>query len=590
VPTRDSQGISKVEFGPFRLDAAKRVLWRDGRVVPLPPKALDLLVALVEQRGDVVTKDELLKRVWPDTFVEEANLSVNVSALRKALGDGPGGRPYIETLSRRGYRFAALEAPAAGELPTLAVLPFIALGRGGQDDAYLGAGLADALITRLGGTGRVAVRPTSAVLKHAGRDPREVGRELQVDAVLEGKIQRRGSRLRVTVQLLPLSSLAAAWAETFDEESTNVFAVQDRIAERVAAALDLELGAADRERLTRRHTGDSAAYESYLKGRYFWSRFTGQWLERALGFFREAVEKDPGFCLPHAGLADAYLVLGFSGLVPPKEAWALAGEEARRALAIDETVAEAHVSLGYVRLFEEWDWRRAGAELRRAVALSPASAGARQWHGLYLDMLGRFEEARAEIERAREIDPLSLVTAALLAFQSYLAREQDRGLAECRRVVDLDPNHFLGRWSLGLALQALGRHREAAVEHRKALKLSGGSPLMQAVLARSLALSGRRAEAKRLLAALDRASRESRAGFYGSATVHLALGDEDEALARLEAATGERDPWLVWLNVDPMLEGLRGHRRFQSLVRLVYGVPQGALAPPRNAPPRKRTL
>ena len=589
MPIRDSQEISKVEFGPFRLDAAKRVLWRDGRIVPLPPKALDLLVALVEQRGDVVTKDELMKRVWPDTFVEEANLSVNVSALRKALRDGPEGRPYIETVSRRGYRFAALEAPAAADLPTLAVLPFIALSRG-QDDAYLGAGLADALITRLGGTGRVAVRPTSAVLKHAGRDPREAGRELQVDAVLEGKIQRRGSRLRVTVQLLPLSGPTPAWAETFDEESTNVFAVQDRIAEQVAAALDLQLGAADRERLTRRDTGDAAAYESYLKGRYFWSRFTGEWLERALGFFREAEEKDPGFSLPHAGLADAYLILGFSGLVPPKEAWDLAGKEARRALAIDETVAEAHISLGYVRLFQEWDWRRAGAELRRAVALSPASAAARQWHGLYLDMLGRFEEARAEIERARQIDPLSLVTAALLAFQSYLTRDHERGLAECRRVVDLDPNHFLGRWSLGLALQALGRHREAVAEHRKALKLSGGSVLMKAVLARSLALAGRPAEARKILKELERANRETRAGSYPIATVRLPLGDADGALAALEAATEERDPWLVWLKVDPMLDALRGHRRYESLVRRVFGAPQGAFAPALSAPPRKRRL
>ena len=164
VPPRDSQAISRLEFGPFRLDVRKRVLWRSGQVVALPPKALDLLIALAEQRGDVVTKDELMKRVWPDTFVEEANLSVNVSALRKALGEQPGGRPYIETLSRRGYRFAALDAPEGTDVPTLAVLPFIALRRG-KEDAYLGAGLADALITRLGSTGRVVVRPTSAVLR-----------------------------------------------------------------------------------------------------------------------------------------------------------------------------------------------------------------------------------------------------------------------------------------------------------------------------------------------------------------------------------------------------------------------------------------
>jgi DNA-binding winged helix-turn-helix (wHTH) protein/tetratricopeptide (TPR) repeat protein len=575
VTTRDSQGISKFEFGPFRLDAAKRVLWREGLIVPLPPKALDLLVALVDQQGDVVTKDDLMKRVWPNTFVEEANLSVNVSALRKALGAQPDGRPYIETVSRRGYRFAAPEGPAGPGLPTLAVLPFIALDRG-KDEAYLGAGLADALITRLGGTGRVAVRPTSAVLPYAGRDPREAGRDLQVDAVLEGKIQRRGSRIRVTVQLLPLSGAAPAWAETFDEDVTSVFAVQDRIAEQVARALDLQLGAGERERLTRRHTEDVEAYQAYLKGRYFWSRFTGEWVERAFAYFREAVEKDPGFALPHAGLADAYLVLGFSGLVPPREAWPLAGEEARRALSLDDTVAEAHVSLGWVRLFEHWDWEGAGRELRRAIALNPSSAAARQWYALYLDMLGHYEEATSETERAQQLDPLSLVTAALVAFQSYLRRDHERGLEECRRAVELDPNHFLGRWSLGLAFQQLGRHPEAVREHRKALDSSGGSPLMRAVLARSLALAGRTSEARRTLEALERASADGRGGSYAHATVHLALGERDAALARLEAATEERDPWLVLLKVDPMLDALRRHRRFQALRRRVLVAGPGA--------------
>jgi len=518
----------------------------------------------------VVRKEDLLAQVWPDVVVEEANLSVNVSALRKALGEQANGRPYIETVSRRGYRFAALETPTDG-LPTLAVLPFIALSRG-KDDAYLGAGLADALITRLGGTGKVVVRPTSAVLKYAGRDPRRAGRELQVDAVLEGKVQRSGSRLRVTVQLVALRGGAPSWTETFDEDVTNVFEVQDRIAEQVARALDLRLGAPERERLTRRHTDDAEAYQAYLKGRYFWSRFTGEWLERSFGFFREAVEKDPGFSLPHAGLADAYLILGFSGLVSPREAWPLAGEEARRALAIDDSVSDAHVSLAYVLLFQDWDWRRAGAELDRAVALSPSSPAPRQWRGLYLDMLGRFDEAASEIARAQELEPLSLVGALLTAFQSDLRRDPTRELQDCRKAVDLDPSHFVGRWALGLAFQHQGRHLEAVAEHRKALKLSGGSILMKPVLARSLALAGRPAEARKILKELERANRETRAGSYAIATVRLALGDPEGALAALEAATEERDPWVVWLKVDPMLEGLRGQRRFDSLLRRVFGV------------------
>ena len=571
MASRNSEAISKLEFGPFRLDAAKRVLWRDGAIVPLPPKAVDLLVALVEQRGDVVTKDELMKRVWPDTFVEEANLSVNVSALRKALGEDDAGRPYIETLSRRGYRFAANDdGPAAGPLPSLAVLPFSLLGRA-KEDQYLGAGLADALITRLAATGRIIVRPTSAVLRYADREARAAGRALGVDAVVEGKIQRQAGRLRVTVQLLTLGKGAPVWAQTFDHDAADLFALQDRVAEELIKALQVRLAPPERERLTRRPTDDLEAYQSYLKGRYFWSRFTGPWLERAVGFFREAAEKDDGFALPLAGLADAYLVLGFSGLVRPKEAWALAGQEARRALEKDDTVADAHVSLAYVYLFQDWDWGRAGRELQRAVAQSPNSASVRQWRALYLEMLGRQDEAAAEIARAQELDPLSLVTAALLGFQAYLARDHVREMQECRRAVELDPNHFLPRWSLGLAYQHQGRHREAVAEHRQALKLSGSSTLMTAVLARSLALADRKAEARKLLTGLERKAREIQAGSYANATVHLALGDADKALACLEAATEERDPWLVWLQTDPMLDPLRRHRRFASLVRRVFG-------------------
>jgi Flp pilus assembly protein TadD len=206
------------------------------------------------------------------------------------------------------------------------------------------------------------------------------------------------------------------------------------------------------------------------------------------------------------------------------------------------------------------------------VALNPDAAAPRQWRGLYLDMLGRFEEASREIARAQELEPLSLVGAALTAFQSDLRRDPARELRESLKAVDLDPNHFVGRWALGLALQRQGRHREAVAEHRKALKLSGGSILMKPVLARSLALAGRPAEARKILKELERATREARAGSYAIATVRLALGDAEGALAALEAATEERDPWLVWLKVDPMLDKLRGHRRFDSLLRRVFGV------------------
>jgi DNA-binding winged helix-turn-helix (wHTH) protein/tetratricopeptide (TPR) repeat protein len=555
-------------FGPYRLDVRKRVLWREGELVALAPKALDLLVALVEQAGDVVRKEDLLARVWPDVVVEEANLSVNVSALRKALGDRADGKPWIQTVPRRGYRFAGTSRAAErlAAPPALAVLPFRVLGARG-DDEYLGVGMADALITRLSRTGRVVVRPTRAVLRFADLavDPREVGRELKVDAVLDGTVQRQGDRLRVTVQLVPLSASFTPWAERFDAAFTDVFAVQDAAAEQVARALALELGAAERGKLTRRHTNDLAAYQAYVKGRYFWGRLTAAALERAFTGFAEAVGLDGAYALPHAGLADIYLILGFASVTPPAEAWRLARQSAEAALARDETLAEAHVSLAYVSLFQDWDWDAAAAGLERAVSLDPHSPAAQQWRALYLDMRGRFDEAMRAVRRAQELDPVSVVGSALLGFQHYLARDHARELEQAQRTVELDPHHFLGHWSLGIAHQSAGRFPEAVAAHREAVRLGEGAAFLKAILARSLALAGDAAGAREQLESLE-------GGYVSSfqrATVHLALGEEERALDRLEAASEERDPWLVWLKVDPMLDPVRSHPRFVRLERKV---------------------
>jgi TolB-like protein/Tfp pilus assembly protein PilF len=556
-----------VSFGPFRLDRRKRVLWKGTDLVPLPPKALDLLLALVEQQGDVVRKQDLMEQVWPDTFVEEANLSVNVSALRKALGDGPDAQPYIQTVPRRGYRFVvAGSGPGAG-IPSLAVLPFQNLTPSAEDE-YLGVGIADALITKLGRVGRLIVRPTSSVLKYAAApaDARTAGRELKVDAVLTGTLQRDKGRLRVSVQLVSLDTGSPAWGETFEEPLTSLFAVQDAAADRVARALELELRGPEKERLVRRHTEDVEAYRAYLKGRYFWTRFTGPWLEKALSAFQEAAESDPGYALPHAGLADAYLILGFSGLLPPRDVWPMAAASARRALELDESLPEAHVSLAYVGLFQDWDWAAAGRELERALALAPNSSAVHQWYGLFLDMSGRFEEADARIARAQELDPLSLVGGALAGFQHYLRRAKKAELAQWQGVLDLDPNHFLGHWGLGLALQGRGRHDEAVEHHRTAERLAGGVPLVRPVLARSLALAGRGKEARSLV----REQEGTHLSSYQRATVHLALGEPDRALDFLERAGEERDPWMVWIKVDPMLAPVRKHPRLRALERQVF--------------------
>ena len=443
----------------------------------------------------------------------------------------------------------------------------------GAPDEYLGVGTSVALISRLSRLSGIVVRPTSAILKYVDRppDPREAGRELRVDAVVEGTVQKSGNRVRVTVHLVRVDENAAGWSDTFEEEMTSLFAVQDAAARQVAQALDVELGGADRAVLARRDTADVQASQAYLKGRYFWSRFTGEWMGRAFACFQEAVERDPRYALPHAGLADAYLVLGFSGLLAPNEAWPLAEDSARTALRLDETLADAHISLGYVRLFREWDWESARASLQRAIALQPGGA-AHQWYGLFLDMEGRLEEARREIERAVELDPLSIVTGALRGFQLNLAGDHAQELAQCRATVELDPNHFLGHWGLGLAYEHAGQLEQSVAEIRRAVALAGDNPIVAALLARAEARAGRRDEARRILAAIE-ADRESvRPSDYQRAAVELALGEHDEALRRLERAAAAREPWMVWIRVDPMLAALRGEPRFESLVQRVFEI------------------
>ena len=340
------------------------------------------------------------------------------------------------------------------------------------------------------------------------------------------------------------------------------------MAEQVARALALELREPERRLLAHRHTQDLAAQESYLKGRYFWSRFTGPWLEKAFAEFQEAAERDPAYALPHAGLADACLVLGFTGMLPPAAAWERAEAEARQALERDEGLAEAHVSRAYVALFRNWDWPAARRELDRAAELGPHTAAVRQWRGLYLLMLGRFEDAGREIAHARQLDPLSVVASTIAGLHAYLSGDRKSEMAHDRAAVELDPHHFLGHWGLGLALQSQGRHEEALAEHREAVRLAPDAALLQPVLARSLALAGHAADAR---AALEKAEKSApHLSSYQQATVHVALGRNARALDALERAGEERDPWLVWLKVDPMLEPLRDDPRMRRLLARVF--------------------
>jgi TolB-like protein/Flp pilus assembly protein TadD len=520
-----------------------------------------------------VSKQDLLSRVWPDTFVEEANLSVNASILRKVLGTQEDGRAYLENVPRRGYRFVAdTRAQAEVGPPSLAVLPFRRLG-GSADDEYLGVGMADALIARLSRGGQVVVRPTRAVLKYAdlAADPIVAGRELSVDAVLDGTVQRDGARLRVSTQLLPVGRALSSWSATFETTFTNLFDVQDAVAEQVAQALSLTLDAPDPARAgVPRRPPTTEAYQAYMKGRYFWNRLTREGVAKAFAYFEEAKVRDEGYAHPWSGLADAYAVLGFTGFVMPKDAWPLAIEAAQGALARDPDLPEARVTLGLVRLFQDWDWGAAEGELERALALDPHSAAAHQWYALFLMMRGRAAEARRHLDRATDIDPLSVIIATMRGFERDLARDFDGSEREYRKALELDPHHFVGQWGMGMAHQHLGRYADAVEAHESAARTLEHAPFVRAVLARSLALAGRRDEARAVLAALEDPE-ASYVSPYQRATVYDALGERERALDCLEEATVPRDAWLAWIDVDPMLDGLRGEPRFSAVRARVMG-------------------
>jgi DNA-binding winged helix-turn-helix (wHTH) protein/TolB-like protein/Tfp pilus assembly protein PilF len=605
-------GLPPYRFGPFLLDTGERRLLRDGQPVPLTLKAFDLLQVLVENQGHLLHKEELMRRVWPDAVVEESNLTVTMAAIRKALDEGPTDRRYIETVPRRGYRFvhdvggavpsrdglrepakgrsrapalvamavfaltsaAALawvwkgRSPRAPSVPvrSMAVLPFRALT---SDSEHLGLGMADALITKLGHT-NLLVRSTGAVQKYAapGLDPVAAGRDLQVDSVLEGNIQTAGGRLRTTVRLLRVGDGSTLWAGTFDERLRDIFSLQDSISERVAAALAVQLTEAQRSLLTRRDTDDSEAYELYLRGRFFWNKRSRDGFERGISYFRQAVEKDPGYARAYSGLADSHIGMTYYQYAAPHSAMPRARTAALKGLEIDGSLAEAHSSLAHVRANYEWDWAEADRLWRRALALAPEYATGHQWFGIhYLAPMGRLDEAIEETRRARQLDPLSAVFNAFVGASLYFARRHDEAIEECRKTIDLHPEFGVARWYLGRAYLQQGRHAEALAELQKAVTLSGGSPLMKGSLGVGYAMAGDRAAAGRALEELERLRAAGYASALDIADIHAALGDRERAFRWLDEAAAERAFHLIYLKVWPELDPVRADPRFEALVR-----------------------
>jgi TolB-like protein/DNA-binding winged helix-turn-helix (wHTH) protein/Tfp pilus assembly protein PilF len=645
------------EFGPFRLDPAEHVLLRDGEPVALRPREFAVLVALVENHGHVLTKDELLKGVWSGQLVEEGNINRQISALRRALGETSGEPQYVETIPKVGYRFVAPvretrdrsadmvierhtvarivteeevtdargesepalkpkalltrgekkvnrrrglalvasavllvgltlalayawssrkspEAKTVATVRSLAVLPFKPIGAE-EEDEYLGLGMADALITKLSNIREIHIRPTSAVRKYDApdQDPVAAGRELGVEAVIEGSVQRVAERIRVTVQLVSARDGAPLWAEKFDEQFTNIFAVQDRISEQVARSLTLTLSGTEKQLLSKRYTENSEAHQLYLKGRYFWNKRTVEGLKKGIGYFNEAVEKDPSYALAYVGLADSYSLLSDYGGLPPKEAYPQAKRAAMRAVELDERLAEAHATLAYIKTGYDWDWPGAEVGFRRAIELNPNYETAHQWYAEYLSGMGRHEEAIAEISRAREINPLSLIINAVEVSVLCIAREYDQGISQGQKALEMDP-HFAEVYGyLGRCYDQKGMYKEAIAARQMRRKLAGldaeeTAALREAAAAASAGVYWQ----KRLEPEVEESKRELSSAFE-VAEIFAQLGEKDQAFKWLERAYEERSFMMLYLKVAPNLDPLRTDPRYADLLRRVGHTP-----------------
>lgn len=556
------------EFGDFRVDAGKRQLrGRDEAPLPLATKAFETLLYLVRRRGTVLDKDELIGAIWPDTIVEENNLTQAISSIRRVLGESRGEYRYIMTVPGRGYCFVAdVKTPhphapisTAPVVRTIAVLPFQPLVIEYRD-AALELGIADTLITRLSSR-EISVRPISSIRKYVGldRDPLAAGQELGVELVLDGSIQRKDDSIRVNARLVKTADGTSLWAGTFDEQFTDIFVVEDAIANKVAAALALQLLDEEQKHLTKRHTKNVEAYQFYLKGRFHWNKRAPQDLLKAIEHFKQAIAIDPSYALAYAGLADAYTLLANAGS-PAHEIMPKALDAARKAVLLDDNLAEAHAALGNIIIYYHYDFVGAELEEKRAIELNPNYATAHHWYSELLMGLGRHEEATAEIRLALEIDPLSLILNRQYGASLLFARQYDLAIEQMKKTVELDANFAVGHSTLSVAYRMKGQYAESVEELAKFQELVGGE--QTAVLMRESFAKGGWQE---FLRAMTDERRPTNLTPYNVATFHSALGEKDKAFVELNKAYQNREGILGLLKVDPRFDSLHDDPRFHDL-------------------------
>ena len=598
-------------FGTFRLDSRTGEISSNGTKTQLREQPFQLLLALLEKPSDLVTREDLVRRLWPaGTYVDyDRGLNKAILSLREALNDSAENPRFVETLPRKGYRFIASVAPEqpessdapapphperasrsgrwiiaalvvlaalgvalaanlgglrdwvsnrsrhSSQIAALAVIPLENLSRD-PDQEYFADGMTDELITDLAKTATARMTSRTSVMRYKGtkKSVREIGRELGVDAIVEGTVTRSGDRVRITAQLIQTATDMHLWAETYERDASEVLRLQGEVATDIASRISSVVKPLDQPRRV-----NPNAYGLYLKGRDFFYRYSDEGWQQAIEHFNRAIEVDPKFAPAYSGLADAYLVGGAYGVIPTKEALAQGKSAAAKALELDDKLASAHYALATAYTWYDWDWAGAEREFQLGLALNPNDALGRNWHAGYLSVLGRHDEAIDEEERAGELDQLSLIFRANLARSYYWARRYDEAIAQAKRTLQLDPKFGVALFWLEGSLRHKGMFKEAV-----ALRQALVTPERAKVIAQKFKTDG--------FASLLREEGEkfkNGGAFVEAARCYAAIGEKETALSLLEDCYQRRCSSMVTLKAEPDFDGLRSEARFQQLVNRI---------------------
>ncbi len=620
-----------LRFGPFEANFATGELRKHGIRLKLQDQPFQVLKMLLARPGELVTREEIRQRLWPSgTFVDFDNgLNAAVNRLREALGDSAEHPKFIETLPRRGYRFiGALDGMDPGRVPavpsvspfsgveetaerarpwwsgktalaacgvalavllalgtwfsvfgvrgqvidSVAVLPF-ASNNLDPDMEYLCDGLTESLINNLSQLPNLRVMARSTAFRYKGKevDPQKVGQDLHVRAVLSGRILRRGDTLIVQAELMDLAKSSQLWGGQYKRKDADAFALQEDLSKEISEELRLRLTPEEKQRLTKRYTENAQAYHLYLKGRFFWNKWTDDGVRKGMSYFQEAIKADPNYALAYAGLAESYVSLGDLGIgvLPPREANAAAESAALKAIALDDTGAEGHTALAMARFRCDGDLTSVEKEFKRAIELSPGNAAAHHWYSHYLLAMGRTQEALAEGERAYDLSPIDPEMGVHLQWLHYNLHDYDQVVVQGRKTLELDPSFAETHWFIGLADEQERMYEQAASELQTAVDLSGRRISTLSSLGHFLAVSGDRRAALKILAELNALSKQRYVPSYEKALIYVGLGENSQALTELGEAYKEDSYWMFNLKYEPRIDPLRPDPRYAELLRRI---------------------